>query len=80
MTLHLHSNSGTPVGLLTNHASSFHGWKTEEASQSFLPNNRWWESANLDAYEMEKAPRHGEAEIPTQRNTPAGNTMCIGGG
>lgn len=37
-------------------------------------------SANLDAYEMEKAPRHGEAEIPTQRNTPAGNTMCIGGG
>lgn len=68
------------MGLLTNHAS-FHGWKTEEASQSFLPNDRWWASANLNAYnEMEEAPGHGEAEIPTQRNTPAGNIMGIGGG
>lgn len=54
---------GQGVGLLHIHIS-FHGWKAE-ASHSFLPIDRWWESANLSAYnEMEKAPRHGEVNIP----------------
>ena len=30
--------------------------------------------------ELEEAPGHGEAEIPTQRNTPAGNIPGISGG
>lgn len=70
----LHSESWTRVGLLHIFVS-FHDWKAEEASQSFLPIDRWWESANLSAYdETEKVPRHREAHTPVQRKTPARNT------
>lgn len=56
---------------------SFHGWRTEAALESFLPTDGWSETASLSAYNVrEKAPRHGEVNIPMQRKMPAGNTTA----